>query len=179
MSKSGFTREMLRQKGFVIVDGVATRVGTSEVLSTEDGITTTRYNARPCPQAPAPAVSAPAPVGPQPIRMNQTEARFYEILKVRHLGDKIQPFFRVRISRWDDPTVSFYTADFAVWTRLTSGWTVRLYEVKAKGRKYHSDELTRPKMACMENPWIADVVLATYQKGSFSEKTIASNINHP
>lgn len=166
MSRSGFTRELLREKGFVIVDGVATRV----------------------PPAPAPPAGAPPPATParpagtiravqHPKRMTKVEARFYEKLKQAHQNSDIIPQFRVRVSRWDAPSAVHYTADFAVFTccPVTGRWTCDLWETKDSRRPQHSDEKIRPKMACEQNPWIREILLAKWTGSDWITSTLAEN----
>ena len=171
MSKQRFTSEWLRERGLVIVDGVAVH----EKQTDKNDPFTVGANL-PQPQKP-PAKQPEKPRKPtQPQRLNRIETLFFQILRDRHPDDKIQPQFRVRITPHDAPQLVHYTADFAVWERRENLWTVTLWEVKHSSRPYHSDELVRPKMACLENPWIAEIRLATYNRQTgFTEKPLATN----
>ncbi len=112
-------------------------------------------------------------------RMNQVERRLFEVLKVRWPDSHITPQFRLRISAWDAPVVVHYTADFLVAASYRSSgrgdlwWNFVLYEVKDKRRRGHSDELTRPKLARIHNPFISAVVLVTWDGCSWDERIIA------
>ena len=86
----------------------------------------------------------------------------------------IQRQFRVRVSAWDAIVPVHYTADFAVWKYVVGGaWRCDLIEVKDIRRKPHSDELTRPKLARLMNPWISGVILETWDGEQWSTRTIA------
>ena len=91
------------------------------------------------------------------------------------LGVVVQRQIRVRVSAWDAIVPVHYTADFAVWQRfgVETTWTCQLIEVKDSRRKPHSDELTRPKLARLMNPWIASVELATWNGTHWNNRTIA------
>jgi hypothetical protein len=171
MSKQRFTSEWLRERGLVIVDGVA--VHQKETDKNDHSMVGANL-----PQPLNEPVKQPEkPRKPtQPQRLNRIETLFFQILRDRHPDDKIQPQFRVRITPHDAPQLVHYTADFAVWKRQQNLWTVTLWEVKHSSRPYHSDELVRPKMACLENPWIAEIRLATYNRQTgFTEKPLATN----
>lgn len=165
MSKSGFTRELLREKGFVIVNGVATRVEQ--------------------PTSP-PAISAPDAardrVGTKvtvqhPKRMTKVESRFYDKLLRACENSVIIPQFRVRVSAWDAPAAVHYTADFAVFSRTTGdGWMCVLWETKDARRPQHSDEKIRPKMACEQNPWIREILLAKWTGSDWVSSKLAENL---
>lgn len=174
MPKNGFTRELLREKGFTIVNGVAFRLPPPQVQSTEDGIPTTGIRPAPLTLTKAELDQIPAPAGAVRKR-TRCEAALLARLVDMHPGAHIIPEFRVRISRWDAPAAVHYKADFAVFEHLPSGgWRTRFYEAKDSRRPHHSDELTRPKMALGENPWVESITLATWDGCSFTFRLIAS-----
>lgn len=152
MSKHGFTRELLRQKGFVMADGKLIRVEN--------------------PPAPPPRLIG---LRPAHVAMNRVETRLNTLLRrTMPIGAWIQPQFRIRITSFENATKVHYTADFAVWTPAPGGgWTCRLWEAKDAARPYHSDELTRPKLALEQNPWIRAVWQASWHKDHFQFRQIA------
>lgn len=179
MSKTRFSSEWLRERGFAIVDGKAVPVIKAPLNTAYDLIGEEEPK--------APLVNLPKAVRPKKTnaeksrklyktqRLNQTEQKFREILISRFPSSTVQPQFRIRITQYDAPALVHYTADFAVWTPEKNGWTCRLWEVKHAARPYHSDELTRPKMAGAENPWVAEIWLAIYDGNAFTEKLLSTN----
>jgi hypothetical protein len=106
--------------------------------------------------------------------LNGVEKRWFEVLRGRHPNAVIQPQFRVRVSAFDAPTVTHYTADFAVWRPSgDDAWICVLWECKDARRRPHSDELTRPKMARQNNPWISQIWLATWDGVTWKERILA------
>lgn len=107
--------------------------------------------------------------------LNQVESNAFSVLKTRFPSCTIVPQFRIRISPFDAPVPVHYTADFLVAHRDArgTGWNLSLYEVKDSRRHGHSDELTRPKMALVENPFIRCVWQWTWDGKRFSERLIA------
>lgn len=114
----------------------------------------------------------------QKNRLNWVEREWFAVLQANYPGAVIQPQFRVRISDFHSPGVPvFYTADYALWSvcRGMDGdyWTCDLWECKDSRRRYHSDELTRPKMARAENPWIRSVNLAVWDGEQWERRVLA------
>lgn len=182
MSKTRFSSEWLRERGLMIVDGKAVPVvkmplKTAYDLLGEEEPKALLVNLPKAVQAEK--TNAAKSRKPQKTqRLNNVESRFLQILISRfpqNDSQKIQPQFRVRITPFHAPTLVHYTADFAVWTRKKNRWTCCLWEVKDSRRRYHSDELTRPKMAATENPWIAEIWLALWDGKAFTEKLLATN----
>jgi hypothetical protein len=151
--RNPFTRQLLSDKGYVIVDGVARK--------------RTEFDA--------------APAGPSPIKgssavrkMTRCEAALYEMLKARYWSSHITPEFRLRTTAWDAPAAAHYKADFAVFTETApDSYQVELFEAKDSRRPYHSDELTRPKMALQQNPWIVRITLALWDGNCFTFRVLA------
>jgi hypothetical protein len=115
-----------------------------------------------------PAIRVPA------RRLNGVEKRWLAVLRLRYLNCEITPQFRVRVSAFDAPTVTHYTADFAVWRPSgDDAWKCILWECKDARRRPHSDELTRPKMARQNNPWISQIWLATWDGVTWEERILA------
>ena len=83
--------------------------------------------------------------------------------------------FRVRVSPDDAVVPVHYTADFAIWSPgyFPQDWSCVLWEVKDKRRKPHSDELIRPKLARLTNPWISEIWLATWDGSKWETRHIA------
>lgn len=111
-------------------------------------------------------------------RLNHVEREWHEVLKANHPGAVIQPQFRVRVSDFFTPGQPvFYTSDFSVWYahhgQFGECWACDLWEVKDSRRRYHSDELTRPKMATAENPWIRSVRLAVWNGDKWETRQLA------
>lgn len=88
---------------------------------------------------------------------------------------EVQRQFRVRVTEWDAIVPVHYTADFAVWRREGTAWVCDLIEVKDSRRKPHSDELVRPKLARMRNPWINSVTLATWDGKAWEHRELAGD----
>ena len=145
---SGFTREHLRRLGYV-------PDGKGGMIKLED----------------APAAAAKAPAKP---KINSVEKRWYAELQARHPGAVIIPQFRLRVGDFNQPNPVAYTADFAVWICVTDGlWHCTLWECKDKRRPYHSDELTRPKLVRQQNPFVGQVMLATWTGETWEERVLA------
>lgn len=181
MSKSGFTRELLREKGFVIVDGVATRVTNFH----QGGVTGLPAGVVPVVVPPVHKVVESAKEAlrsaierfDKPQRLNKLELRLGRYLDEAYPEALRIPQFRIRITAIDAPRLSHYTADFALFFPGESGWRCHLYEAKDPRRKGHSDELTRPTMALAENPWIHGVTLCRWDGNSFTFRLIAGQPN--
>lgn len=113
-------------------------------------------------------------------KLNRVEAKWLWELRERHPSAVVIPQFRIRLTPFASEAVPVhYTADFAVWYRSELGragadwWQCVLWEVKDKRRPYHSDELTRPKMARAENPWVSAVMLASWDGEAWEERKLA------
>lgn len=124
------------------------------------------------------AVEPVKKVQPRPSKASGLEDRYYEEFMAHldgKLGVVVQRQFRVRVSDFDAIVPVHYTADFAVWQRfgVETTWTCQLIEVKDSRRKPHSDELTRPKLARLTNPWISSVELWTWDGTVWKARTIA------
>lgn len=182
MSKTRFSSEWLRERGLMVMDGKAVPVVKTPLKTAYDLLGEDE------PKAVLPNLVKPLPIQKpkskkqrntqKSERLNGVESRFLQILNSRFPQteeQKIQPQFRVRITPFHAPVLVHYTADFAVWTREKNWWTCRLWEVKDSRRRYHSDELIRPKMAAAENPWIAEIWLASWDGKAFTEKLLATN----
>jgi hypothetical protein len=112
-------------------------------------------------------------------KLNATERRWLVELEARHPEAVIIPQFRLRVGNFYQPDPVHYTADFAVWHEcrhviaLKCFWHLTLWEVKDKRRPYHSDELTRPKLVRKENPFVGQVMLATWTGETWTETILA------
>ena len=111
-------------------------------------------------------------------KASKLEDRYWDLRLAElhgHDGIVVQRQFRVRVTPWDAIIAVHYTADFAIWRQVgvETGWTCRLIEVKDSRRKPHSDELTRPKLARLTNPWISGVDLAVWDGAMWKSRTIA------
>lgn len=179
MSKTRFSSEWLRERGFAIVDGKAVPVikkplkTAFDLLGEKDPKALCLNLDKAVQPEKTKAKKSRKPEKTQ--RLNQTEQKFQKILISRFPSSTVQPQFRIRITPYQTPSLVHYTADFAVWTPEKNGWTCRLWEVKHAARPYHSDELTRPKMAGAENPWVAEIWLAIYDGKAFTEKLLSTN----
>jgi len=88
--------------------------------------------------------------------------------------------FRVRVSTDGAVVPCHYTSDFAIWHPVPHGeivptpaWRCVMWEVKDKRRKPHSDELTRPKLTRLMNPWISEIWLATWDGHAWATRQLA------
>ena len=111
-------------------------------------------------------------------RMNKLEQRFLGVLRAWYPSAHITPQFRLRVSAFDSPVACHYTCDFLVSMQSDDVfskdcWMHWCYEVKDKRRKPHSDELMRPKMVRVNNPWINTVILAVWDGKEFRLRPIA------
>lgn len=93
-------------------------------------------------------------------------------------GECVRRQFRVRVSPDDAVELVHYKADFAIWApEITATplrwWACYLWEVKDSRRKPHSDELTRPKLARLMNPWISEIWLATWDGHAWATRQLA------
>jgi hypothetical protein len=155
---SGFTREHLRRLGYV-------PDGQGGMMKIED--------------APAAASEVNVYTTTPKDKMNSVEKRWHDVLIDRHPKSVIIPQFRLRVGDFNQQNPVHYTADFAVWTRHErvaapiEFWSCTLWECKDKRRPYHSDELTRPKLVRQQNPFVGQVMLATWTGETWEERILA------